>query len=339
VSVEPPPLLPPGPTARTLDPIEGRTLDPPDADSPLVRRLVDRSDRMAWLWRWWERFRDGRGTLSAKGIAFYSFFGVLSGILLAFLVVAQLPQYEELVIRLIEEALPGLVDPDDISPASLQAIDGRLGAVGVVVLLYSALGIIRAIDDGVRLVYGAQYQPRNFVVKNVRYTGYLLLLTPLVALSYLGSSAGAGLLAPVLETLGITGVVAEVLLIAAGLAVALGLNAAVIALVLRQLGGIEPMRWIGRAALLGGLALTVVQWGTTLVVSATLSSPRWFSFGAPVAMLLLFYAMAGTLLVAAALVATANEDDPVGAARRRQPDQRGRVSAEIAAVSDRLRRG
>jgi uncharacterized BrkB/YihY/UPF0761 family membrane protein len=334
-----PPALPPGPTARTLQPIEGRGLDPPDADSPLVRRLVDRDDRVAWLWRWWERFRDGRGTLSAKGIAFYSFFGVLSGILLAFLVVAQLPQYEELVIRVIEEALPGLVDPDDLSATSLQDIDGRLGAVGAVVLLYSALGIIRAIDDGVRLVYGTQYQPRNFVVKTLRYTGYLLLLTPLVALSYLGSSAAAGLLAPVLEALGITGVVAGVLLVVSGLAVALGLNSAVISIVLRRLGGVEPLRWVGRAALLGGLTVTAVQWGTTVFVSTTLANPRWFSFGAPVAMLLLFYAMAVSLLVAAALVATANEDDPVAAARRRQPEQRSRWTEEIDQVTARLRLG
>jgi membrane protein len=338
VSEQPPALLPPGPTARTLTPIEGRALDPPDADSPLIRRLVDRSDHLAWLWRWWERFRDGRGTLSAKGIAFYSFFGVLSGILLAFLVVAQLPQYEELVIRVIDEALPGLVDPTDVSTSSLQSVDGRLGVIGAVVLLYSALGIIRAIDDGVRLVYGTQYQPRNFVVKNLRYAGYLLLLTPLVALSYLGSSAAAGLLAPVLDAFGIGGALAQVLLVAAGFAVALGINAIVIAIVLRRLGGIEPGRGIRRAALLGGVSLTVVQWGTTVFVSVTLANPRWFSFGAPVAMLLLFYAMAVTLLVAAALVATANEDDPVAAARRRQPERPSRFADEIAEVSGKLRR-
>ncbi len=312
--------LPPGPTARTLRPVQGRVLDPPDVDSPAVRRLVDRSDAVAWLWRWWERFRDGRGTLSAKGIAFYAFFGVLSGILLAFIVVAQVPQYEDFVVSVIQQALPGLVDPDDITPEALRSVDTRLGTIGGLVLLYSALGIIRAIDDGVRLVYGTQYQPRAFVRKNLGYLGYLLVLTPLVALSYVGSSAAAGLLAPLLAAVGITGWVAEMLLVGAGVLVAVGLNAAAIVLVLRRLGGVRPERWLTRASLLGGLMLTIVQGGTAIFVSVTLANPRWLSFGAPVAMLLIFYAMAAVLLATAAMVATANEDDPIAAARRRQVD-------------------
>jgi membrane protein len=296
-------------------------LDPPDVDSPVVRRLVDRSEHVAWLWRWWERFRDGRGTLSAKGIAFYAFFGVLSGILLAFIVVAQVPQYEDFLISVIQQALPGLVDPDDITPDTLSGLGSRLGTIGALVLLYSALGIIRAIDDGVRLVYGTQYQPRAFVRKNLRYLGYLLALTPLVALSYVGSSAAAGLLVPLLDLVGISGWAAEVLLVGVGALVAVLLNAAVIVIVLRRLGGVQPERWLTRASLLGALALTAVQWGTAIFVSVTLANPRWLSFGAPVAMLLLFYAMAAVLLVTAALVATANEDDPVAAARRRQAEQ------------------
>jgi uncharacterized BrkB/YihY/UPF0761 family membrane protein len=106
-----------------------------------------------------------------------------------------------------------------------------------------------------------------------------------------------------------------------GALVAVLLNAAVIVIVLRRLGGVQPERWLTRASLLGALALTAVQWGTAIFVSVTLANPRWLSFGAPVAMLLLFYAMAAVLLVTAALVATANEDDPVAAARRRQAEQ------------------
>gem|GEM_PF-5154913 len=338
--------LPDGPTARTLGPIEGTDRDPPDVDAPAITWVVRRSDAAAWLWRWWERFRDGRGTLSAKGIAFYSFFGVLSGLLLAFIVAGRLPQYEEVLVTIVEEALPGLFDPSTLDEDGLQTLGGRLGILGAVVLLYSALGIVRAIDDGVRLVYGVQYQPRLFVVRTVRYLGFLLLLTPLVALSYVASSASAGLFQPMLDALGLPAWITDVVVTAAGVIGAVAVNTITVWVVLVRLGGITPHRWVWRGALIGGAALSAVQWGTTMLVSATLANPRWVSFGAPVAMLLLFYLMALTLLAAAAFVATANEHDPLLAARRQQEREPSRLAehAERLAgsalhVSDRLRRG
>lgn len=340
-----PPALPDGPTARTLGPIEGTDRDPPDVDAPPITWVVRRNDLAAWSWRWWERFRDGRGTLSAKGIAFYSFFGVISGLLLAFIVAAQLPQYEQVLITIVGEALPGLFDPSTLDEDGLQTLGGRLGILGAVVLLYSALGIVRAIDDGIRLIYGVQYQPRLFVTKTVRYLGFLLLLTPLVALSYVASSASAGLFGPLLAALGLPAWITEVVVTTAGAVGAVALNTLSVWVVLVRLGGVTPHRWVWRGSLLGGAALSVVQWGTTMLVSVTLANPRWVSFGAPVAMLLLFYLMALTLLAAAAFVATANEHDPLLAARRQQQREPSRLAERAARlaesaldVSDRLRR-
>jgi membrane protein len=334
VSCSEPPALPDGPTARTLGPIEGTDRDPPDVDAPLIAWAVRRHDLAAWCWRWWERFRDGRGTLSAKGIAFYSFFGVISGLLLAFIVAAQLPQYEQLLITIVSEALPGLFDPSTVDEQGLQTVAGRLGILGAVVLLYSALGIVRAIDDGLRLIYGVQYQPRLFVAKTVRYLGFLLLLTPLVALSYVASSASAGLFGPLLRALGLPPWITEVVVTAAGTVGAVALNTVTVWVLLGHLGGITPHRWVWRGALLGGAALSVVQWGTTVLVSVTLANPRWVSFGAPVAMLLLFYLMALTVLAAAAFVATANEDDPLQAARRQQEREPGRLAERAARLAE-----
>jgi uncharacterized BrkB/YihY/UPF0761 family membrane protein len=151
--------LPPGPTARTLRPILGRPLDPADVDPPLISASVARWRPVAWVWRWWERFRDGRGTQSAKAIAFYSFFGVLSGLALAFAVAASVPQYQRFLLDVVAEALPGLVGEDGIDPDQLASVGGTVGVIGALALAYSAVSVIRAIDDGVRLVYGVQYEP------------------------------------------------------------------------------------------------------------------------------------------------------------------------------------
>jgi uncharacterized BrkB/YihY/UPF0761 family membrane protein len=316
-----PVTLQPGPTARTLTPIAGRNLDPPDTDPPLVEAGVDRYPVAAWGWRWWERFRDGRGSLSAKGIAFYSFFGLLSALALAFAIASRIPEYERLLTEVLNEALPGLIGPDGIDPDQLRTVGNTVGVVGSLLLLYSAVSVVRAIDDGVRLIYGVQYDPRAFAWKYLRLLGYFLMLAPLLAGSYVGSSAVAGLFRPVLAGVGLAGPVVDGLVVIAGLAVAIGLNTLVIALVIGRLGGVAPERWRWTAALLGGMALEVIKVGTTYFVAFTVSNPRYLSFGAPVAMLLLFFAMAGVMLVAAAFVATANESDPVTAARSRQDVQ------------------
>lgn len=314
-AVEP---LPPGPTARTLTAVDGENLDPADLDPPLVRWTIDRVPVAAWCWRWWERFRDGRGTLSAKAIAYYSFFGVLSGLALAFGIGALIPQYEQFLVEVVNEALPGLIGPEGIDPVQLRAVGSTVGLIGAAVLIYSAVGIVRAVDDGVRLIYGVQYEPRNFAIKTLRFLGYLLLLAPLVALSYVGSSATAGLFRPLLSSLGLTGPSADAVLVGAGMLVGVLLNSVVIVVVLSRLGGVCPPRWRWRASLLAGAALEVVKVGATYFVAFTVSNPRYLSFGAPVAMLLLFFAMASVVLVAAAFVATANEQAPVDAARREQ---------------------
>lgn len=310
--------LPPGPTARTLRPILGRPLDPPDVDPPLISASVARWRRVAWLWRWWERFRDGRGTQSAKAIAFYSFFGLISGLALAFAVAASVPQYREFLLEVLTEALPGLVGDDGLDPDQLASVGSTVGIVGSLVLAYSAISIVRAVDDGVRLVYGVQYEPRSFAPKTLRFGAYLLALAALMGLSYVGSSASAGLFRPVLASVGITGAVADRIVLALGLTASVLLNAVVIMIIVSRLGGVQPQRWRWRACLLGGAALEVVKLGSTVFVSLTVANPRYLSFGAPVAMLLLFYAMSVVVLASAAFLATANEPDPVTAARRQQ---------------------
>jgi membrane protein len=122
----------------------------------------------------------------------------------------------------------------------------------------------------------------------------------------------------VLASLGVTSSVTEAVITVAGFVVTLSLNALVIMIVISRLGGVQPQRWRWRSSFMGGSAMAVVQLGTTFFVALTLSNPRYLSFGAPIAMLLLFFAMAAVVLIAAAFVATANEPDPITEARRQQ---------------------
>ncbi len=311
-------VLPAGPTARQLTPIEGTALDPPDRDGALVTWAVNRHDSAALGWRCWERFRDGRGTLAAKGIAYYALFAVLAGLVLAYGVASGLPRYEELLDGVVDEALPGLVGPGGIDPEQLSRLSNTLSVVGGIVLLYTAVGLVRAVEDGVRLIYGVQYETRALAVKVLRHAGYLLVLTPLVALSYVASSLTVGLFAPLLDSVGLDGPLSHALLAASGLALALLLDGLVLYIVLSRLGGVRPVRWSARASAAGAVALEAVKLGSAYLVAVTLVNPRYLGLGVPVAVLLLFYALSVVTLATAALLATLNEADPLSAARRQQ---------------------
>ncbi len=298
----------------------GTDIDPPDNDTSLIRRVVDRSDLLAWTWRWWERFRDGYGTLSAKGIAFYAFFSLLSGMALAYGVAfTQLGDLQQIITRTLTEAFPGLIGPDGIDPTTFSQQAGTIGIIGAVALLYSALAVLRALDSGVRLIYGVQYDPRGLFVKSARHLGYMLVLVPLLVLSYLGTTVVAGLFGDALVDLGLTGPLAMAALVSSSLTLAVGLNTLVCWIVLSRLTGVQPSARARLAgALLGGVLFEAVKYGSATYIAYVLDDVGYTVFAVPVAFLLLFFVMAATILIAAALTATMSEVDPIMAARRRQ---------------------
>jgi uncharacterized BrkB/YihY/UPF0761 family membrane protein len=317
--------LPPGPTARQLDPVPGRLLDPPDVDTAAIRRVVDRSDTAAFTWRWWERYRDGHGMLSATGMACYGLFSLLSALVLTYgVLLVQVPQLKPLVSLFLRDAFPGLIGPAGIDPALLADAAGTVNVISAAALAYSALAVMRAIDGGVRLVYGVQFDPRGIVVKTIRHLGWALLLLPLFMASYVGSTITSGVLNDVFAFLGLDGVGIRALIRGVSLVVSLTLNAVLLWLVLSRLTGVCPPnrpRIIG--AVVGSAALEAVKISSAVIVGVVLANPRNAVVGTPIALLLLLLVMATVVLVAAALTATLSEGDPRAAARRRQQLQPG----------------
>lgn len=317
----PVPPLQDGPTARTLQPIPGEYIDPPDVDTQMIRRLVDRYAWIAWSWRWWERFRDGYGTLSAKGIAFYGFFSLLSALALMYgFLLTYVPAAREFLDQFLQDALPGIVGKDGIDPDTLAESAGTVGLVGAAALLYSALAVVRAIDSGVRLVYGVQYNPRGLVIKSLRQLGWVTVLVPVLVLSYAATTFVTGVFTGFFVAIGVEGSASRILISVGAALAGIGFNAVMFWILLSRFTGVTPSRGpraVGTLA--GAVAFEIVKLGSTFFIGYVFANPRYNLFAIPIALLLLFFAMAAVLLAAAALTATLAEPDPVTLARRRQP--------------------
>jgi membrane protein len=300
--------------------VPGTSIDPPDVDTPVVRHVVDDSDTAAFCWRWWERFRDGHGTLAAKGIAFYGFFSLLAAVVLGYGVVfARFPAGQLVLSTFLESAFPGLIGPEAIDPELLADTAATIGVVGAVVLLYSAIAVIRAMDQGVRLVFGVQFDPRGLLVKSLRHVWLMLVLVPIFVASYLSTTITSGLFAEIGRLAGFTPNDVVGLARGAGFLGGVALNAVGLWLVMTWLTGQRPPQRARRiGAAVGAVAFEAVKLGSAFAISLILANPRYAAFGIPIAFLLLFFAMASVLLAAAALTATIAEPDPVMAARRRQ---------------------
>ena len=99
-----------------------------------------------------------------------------------------------------------------------------------------------ALSSSMHLIYGAPKDPRNFVKARARLLAWMLLLAPLIALSFVPSVVISNFAGPVERALGLDGSAWGWLLLALTAVLSIGLNALVVWLILGHMGGIRPPR-------------------------------------------------------------------------------------------------
>jgi uncharacterized BrkB/YihY/UPF0761 family membrane protein len=297
-----------------LRPIPGRRLDPPARPVPrTVQRVESRRGRVGLsagvLYRAVTRFNHARSTLLAAGTAYYLFLALLSGITLVYGLTAALgaERLADWVTTAITAAFPGSgIDSVDIE--RLRSSGQTTSIVSGVGLLYGATGSVMAASRSLHIVYGAPKDARPFVVARLRAVGWLLLLAPLVLLSYLAATVASTLSSSILDLLGLDwdGPRVAVNLLAAALTMAVDL--VIVYLVLANLGGIRP----GRGALVWGasvgmLATEVVKLATALLIGLVVAKPQYGALAAPIGIMFVLFLQAAVLYGSAALTAAIAE--------------------------------
>ncbi len=297
-------------------PIPGSSTDPEPKVAPDKIKELDEKEGLLGEgigvgYRAFNRFAHSRASLLAAGTTYYIFFAMFSIVALAYGIAAAIgaDSIADYLTEGLNEAFPGLLDPAGVDPEQLRSVGQATSIVGIVGLLYGGAGSVVAARRALHLIYGAPKDPRNFVVARVRALGWLLVLGPLILLSFVASTVVTTFSDETLDALGIDWR-APVLLALASIVLTLSVNFLIVFLLLSYLGGIKPSlrsRVIGSAV--GAVAIEVLKWAMALILRFSLDKPQYGALAAPIGILLVLYLQCTALYGSAALTAGIAEKD------------------------------
>lgn len=291
-------------------------------------------------YRVWQRYTNARGGILAGGVAYFAFFSVFPALTLGFaifgFVLRNQPGLFHDVVHSVSTTLPGIVQdaqhPDGIIDASKPPTPNVLtitGAISLVVLVFSGLGWLSALREGIRAMFGRPLLQSNAVASRVRDLAVLVLLGLSMLVSGVVSAFVNAATGRVLDWVGLSpgSLLGKVLLLIAGFLVVLGVDFAIYLILLRLLSGVAmPWSDLRPAAWLGAVGVGVLKVAVAFGVVGSSSNPLLASFAIIVGLLVVMNLLSRVTLLAAAWAA---EDWTIQMAAE--------VSQEAAAVVARSR--
>lgn len=289
-----------------LPPIPGRVIDPPPPSIAAMTERIEAHSRTAALgYRIGLRFTLANVALLTAGTTYYLLMSMFAVLTLTFGLTTLLGADRLIVLvnNALENFLPGLVGGAGIDPQALQRLGTSTSIGGLFVLLYAAGSSISAANRSLHQIFGAPSDPRNFVVGRLRLTGWMLVIGPLILLSFTPTIVVGFFGQPVAGFLNF-GDVGQTLLPWIASLLALVVDFGIVMLMLSVLGGIRPARRprvIGAA--LAAVAMAVLKNVMALVVAWSVSKPQYGAFATPITLLLVLYLQTIVLYGAACVVA------------------------------------
>lgn len=282
-------------------------------------------ERVKELWRRWQASRGGRalkrysdrgGSVLCGGMAYTALFSLFAALTIGFTVFSTVlggnAALRDEALAQVEQWVPGLIDTGSgglITPEQL-VLSGGLSltsVVAVVVLLWSATGVMGALRVAVRSMFDLPDDDINPVVARLlQLAGFVLLLAGMLVAAAVGVAVGAA--APwLLDTIGLGGA-SRVAVRGLGLLVGVVVDALVVAGVVRWVAGVRvPRRELLTIALVVGATTGLLRWaGSSLVMGSAAQNALLAGFAVLVSVLVLVNVVARVLLLACAWAAEAN---------------------------------
>ncbi len=294
------------------------TASPPTRTQTLRRRVVG-----SFPARVWHHFSRSNGFLLSAGMSYYMLFAIFALLYVVFAGVGvwlgASPSAITRLIDIINSYVPGLIGEHGlVSPEAVAAIaqdaGGVLsitGAIAVVVGMWTAIGAITFTRRAMRDIFGLPYDDRNFV---------LLKLRDLLAAAVFGSAL---LLGSALSTLGVWALTQMFELIGwstsswlfnAGvrtlsIVTVFTVNLAALAALARVMSRTSiPWRTILPGAVVGALAMVVLQLALGLLLAYAPSNPLLATFAVIIGLLLWCRWLSLVVLATASWIAVTAED-------------------------------
>lgn len=304
--------------------------------------------------RVWRHFLQNNGFLLAAGVSYQALFAIFAAIYLAFAItglwMGGSAEAVNAMIALINSYIPDLINPDSsfLTPTQVKAIaadmTGVLSITGLValgVVIWTAIGWVTFSRRAVRDMFGLRPDLRNYLFLKVRD----LLAAALFGLALIAGSVLSAVSAAVLrwfleQLAGDAGSTALNGTIRVGtVLISFALLSAALAAMVRFLTG-TSLRWrtIWPGALLGGGAMTILQFGAGFLLSYTPTNPLLATFAIFIGLLLWFRVNGVVMLVAAAWIAVAAKDRDVPLlAQTEQQRRRAEHDAQLETARESLR--
>jgi membrane protein len=302
-------------------PIPGRPMDPPPKEHARTLRKIDAKSEAAGAgYRAFLRFSYTNTTLLAAGTTYYAFLALFALVVFAFGIAALIggEHLADTVTASLDKAFPGLIGDQGVSPSTLEQVGQTTSVIGLVSLLITGSGAMMALSKSLHLIYGVAKDPRNYVFARARLLAWMMLLVPLMGLSFVPSIVISNFATPVMDFLGLQGSVGTFLIFGLTAALALALNAIVIWFMLGHLGGVKPTRHaliIGTA--IGAVGIEILKYLLSFIIAWSVGKPQYGAFAAPIAMLLVLWLEALVVYVAACVtagIASVQADETAAAA-------------------------
>lgn len=293
-----------------------------------VERATELTKRTLGLFpvRVWRHFLQHNGFLLAAGVSYQALFAIFAAIYLAFAIaglwLGGSAEAVDGLIDIINSYIPNLIQDQGgvFTPAQVQEIaantTGVLSITGLIALgtvIWTAIGWVTFSRRATRDIFGLPPDLRSYVLLKARdLLAALIFGVALIAGSIL-SSASAAALSWILSLVGWnSGSDGLNISIRIGtVLVSFALLSGALAAMVRFLTG-TSLHWqvIWPGALLGGGAMTILQFGAGFLLSYTPSNPLLATFAIFIGLLLWFRVNGVVMLVASSWIAvTANDRD------------------------------
>ena len=276
--------------------------------------------------RVWRHFLQHNGFLLAAGVSYQALFAIFAAIYLAFAIaglwLGGSTEAVDGMIDIINSYIPNLIQDEGgvFTPQQVQEIaastTGLLSITGLIALgtvIWTAIGWVTFSRRATRDIFGLPPDRRSYVLLKARdLLAALIFGASLIAGSLL-SSASAVALSWILSLLGWGSALDGLTSIRIGtVLVSFALLSGALAAMVRFLTG-TSLHWgtIWPGALLGGGAMTILQFGAGFLLSYTPTNPLLATFAIFIGLLLWFRVNGVVMLVASSWIAVTAKDRDV----------------------------